>query len=139
MDLFGDTNTKSTCAGLNKRTTNAAGGFQEFWMAWPKHHRKVDKQACLNRWAKMACADDAEKITTMVIWLKTQPEWLKDNGGFIPMPKTWLGRQPWLEWEPEPVRMKRPDALEIIKTHQGAAPSEETRRKIRELLGSRGK
>lgn len=137
MDLFGETNTQPTCAGLNKRTTNAAAGFLEFWQAYPAGPRKVAKKQCLDKWARLECAEQAAHILGHIAWMKTQPDWLKDNGAFICGPLVYLNQQRWEDWTPEPVRVKRPDALEIIKAHQGAAPSEETKRKIKELLGRR--
>lgn len=142
MDLFGDTATRPTCApsGIPKRLENAADGFLAFWQAWPKGHpRKVDKQTCLNRWCKLACAEQKEKIVQMVQWLQTQPDWLKDQGAFIPMPATWLNRRPWDEWEPPAPRR---DAVQetramLAERDKGTAPMPEAVRRYREQLKGR--
>lgn len=139
MDLFGDTNTQPKCAGLGRRLINAAHGFLDFWQAYPAGPRKVAKKQCLDKWARYECADHAAHILAHVQWMKTQPDWLKDNGAFVCAPMVYLNQRRWEDWTPEPERPKKPDALEIIKAHQGAAPSDETRRKIRELLGAKSK
>lgn len=136
LDLFGDRDTTPQCAGLNKRLFNAAHGFEEFWKAWPTNPRKVSKQACLDKWARYYCADQASHIIAHVEFLKRSDDWLN---GRIPMPATYLNQKRWDGWEPEPERPKKPDALEVIKAHVGAAPSPDVKAKIQELLGRRAK
>lgn len=97
-DLFGEVATAPMVAV--KRDTNSAAGFVQFWEAWPKGPRKVAKQQCINKWAKYDCADCWAHIVAHVEWMKTQPDWIKDQGAFIPQPLTYLNQQRWIDWEP---------------------------------------
>lgn len=133
MDLFGDSITQPQCAGLQKRILNAAHGFVEFWKSWPAGPRKVARQQCLNKWAKLECADHASHILAHVEWMKTQVDWQKDGGAFVCAPMVYLNQQRWLDWEPEPERPKKPDALATIKAHKGAPMPENIRAKIQQL------
>lgn len=133
LDLFGDMNTTPSCAGLKNRVKNAAHGFNEFWEAWPSHTRKVAKKQCLDKWARFECADEATLIVQHVNWMKTQDDWLKDSGKFIPAPMVYLNQRRWDGWEPPKESPKRPTALDEIKAHQGVAPNAEIRAKLAEL------
>lgn len=109
MDLFGETITapqvkvKSEC--------NRMEGFAEFWQTWPKGPRKVAKQQCVNKWAKYDCADTWRHIVAHVEWMKTQADWIKDQGSFIPQPLTYLNQQRWIDWEPPKPR----EAPKVVK------------------------
>ena len=128
-DLFGDTFTRPVCAGLDKRQDNAAAGFLEFWQAWPKGPRKVAKVQCLDKWARLECADCAELILRHVEWLKTQDDWLR---GFVPLPMTYLNQRRWLDWDP-PVVSAVPDALAVLKAHKGDPMPESVRQRLKHL------
>lgn len=135
LDLFGDTITSPTTKPP-KGVENAAAGFPEFWDAWPKSPRKVAKQQCLDKWAKLGCALNAEHIRAHVEWMKTQADWIKDNGSFICAPLVYLNQQRWVDWEaPKPVP-KQPDALQAILAHKGSPMSEETRQRLAQLRQS---
>lgn len=85
IDLFGDSVTTPECSAKHiKSILNAAHGFPEFWQAWPRSNRKVAKQQCLDKWARFQCATDASLICQHVEWMKTQHDWTKDGGAFIP-------------------------------------------------------
>lgn len=135
MDLFGDTITQPECAGLKKRLLNAAHGFSEWWASYPPGPRKVAKKQCLDKWARLECAENASHIIAHVEWLKMQEDWIKDGGRYICAPLVYLNQQRWLDWEPEPERPKKPDALAEIKDHKGTAPSPEIRAKMAALRG----
>ena len=133
MDLFGDSITSPQCAtsSISKSLINAAFGFNEFWKAWPSHPRKVDKQKCLDRWARLGCAESASHIAAYVEWLKTQDDWLR---GFLPMPATFLNRQGWIDWD-APVIHKKHDVLAELKAHKGAAMPDHIREHIKRIKG----
>jgi len=134
-DLFGDIITRPTCSesAIPKRLMNAAHGFPEFWQAWPSGPRKVGKQQCLNRWAKLACCESAGLIAAHVEWMKTQEDWIR---GFVPMPFTYLNQQGWAEWTPPVVQKKRPDALAEIKAHKGTAMPAHIKAQIAKIKGT---
>jgi hypothetical protein len=132
QDLFGDEVTAPqtiTAKGIE----NAAKGFPEFWAAWPSGPRKVAKQQCLNKWASFGCANNAEHIVMHVEWMKTQDDWKKDGGSFVPMPATYLNQQRWLDWvAPAPVKAQ-PDALQAILSHKGAPMPNNVKQRLAEL------
>ena len=139
-DLFGHTNTAPTVsAPLRKSLINLAHGFPEFWRAWPGGPRKVAKKQCLDKWARYECALSATLIVQHVEWMKTQPDWLKDNGAFIPQPLTYLNQQRWDGWEPVQAPEKPAIDPALAKLTQDAAmaakPSAEVRAKMAQLLG----
>lgn len=133
-DLFGDTITQPKAAGLKSRLLNAAHGFPEFWAAWPAGPRKVAKQQCLDRWARLECSESASHIRAHVEWMKSQPDWLKDAGNFICAPLVYLNQQRWVDWVPPPVNTK-PSTLQVIKEHKGAPIPAGIREKINKLRG----
>lgn len=67
--------------------------FSQFWEAYPK---KKGKEAARKAWRKLS--PDRELCRTMakaLKWQKQSPEWLKDNGQYIPYPATWLNGHRW--------------------------------------------
>jgi hypothetical protein len=126
MDLFGETIT--TPQVKVKRESNSMEGFAEFWQAWPSGPRKVAKQQCVNKWAKYDCADTWRHIVAHVEWMKTQADWIKDKGSFIPQPLTYLNQQRWIDWEPPKPR----EAPKVVKqAADNPAPMPEH---VREML-----
>lgn len=76
--------------------------FDEFWAAYPK---KVGKKAAWNAWKKVK--PDAElfdKIMTAIGRAKATWQWQRENGRYIPNPKTWLNEGRWDdEYKEEPM------------------------------------
>lgn len=66
-----------------------------FWNLWPASKRKVDKQGCLKFWNFHNLDKHADAIANAVARASIDPDWIKDNGSFIPMPKTWLNQRRW--------------------------------------------
>lgn len=135
MDLFGDTITTPQCAAssIPKSLLNAAYGFPEFWKSWPSHQRKVDKQKSLDTWARLGCAANATHIIAYVESLKSSEDWLR---GFLPMPRTFLNRQGWIDWEQPAPKVPRRDILAELKSHKGTKPSAAVRAEIERLRGT---
>jgi len=78
--------------------TNEAGKppcdlrFDEFYKAYPVHRGKKDAQRAFTKAIKSV------PLETMLKAIKDQkrsPDWLKENGRFIPHPATWLNRGQW--------------------------------------------
>lgn len=69
--------------------------FDEFWATYPKCERKDHKSICRRLWASKGLDVVADAILTALRRAKTSRQWLKDDGQFIPYPKTWLSRKPW--------------------------------------------
>ncbi len=67
--------------------------FERFWNSYP---RKVSKQHALKSWLKVAPDESlANTIITALNEQKESPQWLKENGQFIPHPTTWLNQRRW--------------------------------------------
>lgn len=67
--------------------------FENFWQSYPN---KKAKGAAFQSWCKIKPNKEfADKIINAVKIQKTWPEWIKDNGQFIPMPSTWLNQKRW--------------------------------------------
>jgi len=68
-------------------------GFDEFWTAYP---RKTAKANAAKAFARIR--PDQPTLTSMLAALRTQrdsPQWLKDDGEFIPHAATWLNGRRW--------------------------------------------
>lgn len=69
--------------------------FEQFWFEYPK---KRGKQEALRVWLRLK-PDSAlsEKILAALREQKTWDDWEKDDGQYIPYPKTWLYQQRWTD------------------------------------------
>jgi hypothetical protein len=90
-----------------------SSSFLKFWSEYPK---KTGKKEALRIWKRLQ-PDRAltDKILNSVREQKTSENWLKENGQFIPHPKTWLNQG---RWDDEPVQ---------IGSRSGSSLSEKTR------------
>lgn len=73
------------------------GRFDEFWAAYP---RRVGKEDARKKYQRLN--PDATLHTQVLAAIdrhKRLPQWLKDNGEYIPHPTTWLNKR---RWEDEP-------------------------------------
>ena len=69
--------------------------------------KKRAKQSALKAWEKLKPDDDLfTKIMQGLVRWKQSPDWLKDDGQFIPYPATWLNGRRW-EDEIEEEKPKR--------------------------------
>ena len=69
--------------------------FSAFWAIYP---RKVGKGTAEKAWAKIKPDQDLiVKIIAAVNEQRTQEQWTKDGGQFIPHPATWLNRKGWMD------------------------------------------
>jgi len=74
-------------------------GFQEFWAAYP---RKVGKGQAETTWRKLKLGPLLLPVLLAGIErAKQDPQWLRDDGRYIPHPSTWLNAR---GWEDEPTR-----------------------------------
>ena len=137
LDLFGDSNT-SPCIPSSRKIpnlVNAAYGFTEWWSAWPAGPRKVAKKQALDKWARFECASSASHILAHTEWMKTQPDWLKDNGAFICAPLVYLNQQRWVDWTPPVKTTPKNDVLAEIKAHKGTKPNAAVKAEIERVRG----
>lgn len=69
--------------------------FLTFWAAYP---RKVGKDAAWKAWKRRN--GDRPPIDDLLMTIQRQarsPDWLKDNGQFIPYPATWINQGRWAD------------------------------------------
>ena len=100
IKMAGTATGKETCEQPSK--TLVERRFDEFWAAYPK---KVGKKAAWTAWKKVK--PDAElfdKIMTAIGRAKATWQWQRENGRYIPNPKTWLNEGRWDdEYKEEPM------------------------------------
>lgn len=73
-------------------TPEAQKAFDAFWLAYP---RKVAKPKALASFLREGCVENLTAILAAVEAQKKSPQWLKDNGEYIPHPTTWLNQHRW--------------------------------------------
>jgi hypothetical protein len=67
--------------------------FLEFWSVYPK---KQGKQDALRIYRRLKPNQELQdRILHAVLQQKASEQWNKENGQFIPLPKTWLNRGSW--------------------------------------------
>ena len=82
-------------------------GFDAFWKAYP---RKDSKQTAKKSWGKINMTPDLlDTILKAVCQHSMKPDWLKNDGQYIPMPATWINNKRW-EDEGSGVSKKDPNA-----------------------------
>jgi hypothetical protein len=85
-----DTNTNT-----DKTPLPPEGGFAEFWQAYP---RKIRKAAAMRAWTRKGLsAKAAEILAHLAERVRSDAQWLKNDGEFIPYPATWLNGDGWLD------------------------------------------
>lgn len=81
--------------------------FTKFWDAYPK---KVGKADARKKFASLV-PDDAtlSAILSSLAYLKTTPQWTKDDGQYIPNPATWLNQKRWQDEASQPPKPTAPE------------------------------
>ena len=93
IDIHPPLTPQGTADGSTDKQTALKNRFGEFWKAYP---RKVGKTYAEKAWNKIKpTAELHEKILQAVELQKKQPQWLKDDGQYIPHPSTWLNGGYW--------------------------------------------
>lgn len=73
--------------------------FEIWWQAYP---RKTAKGAARKSFAKAITLTTLDVMLAALEWQRTQEQWVKDGGQFIPMPATYLNQE---RWEDEPIAL----------------------------------
>lgn len=68
-------------------------GFDEFWAAYPKCERKTGKAGCRTAWISQGLSKVKGKLMKALEIDKASRGWAKNNGEYIPLPKTWLNKK----------------------------------------------
>jgi hypothetical protein len=81
--------------------------FDRFWEVYP---RKVAKDAALKEWLKRS-PDDAltDLMIAKVLEQRASEQWLKDDGKYIPHPRTWLHGGRWQDEAARVASALKPD------------------------------
>jgi hypothetical protein len=66
--------------------------FEDFWSAWPRSPRKVDRKACAEKWARKRLDAEADAILADLAVQKRSKQWTE---GYEPAPLTYLNRERW--------------------------------------------
>lgn len=80
----------------------ARASADDFAVCWGVYPRKTGKGAALKAWQKQK--PDRAVVLAALDWQRTQPQWVKDGGQFIPHMATWLNQRRW-EDEPDAPRL----------------------------------
>lgn len=99
-DTDTDKNIKPSCASVDARTSprvqqnfHIDEGFIRFWAAYPKKKSKGDAE---KTWRKIKPDEQlTARIIAAVEQARTQAEWRKEGGQFVPYPATWLNAKGW--------------------------------------------
>ena len=67
-------------------------GFEAFWKKYP---RKIAKQKAAAAWRRLSLWKHTLKICLDVDRRITLPDWIKENGKYIPHPATYLNQRRW--------------------------------------------
>ena len=99
---------------VNQKRTKTEGkypsGFSEFWGAYP---RKVAKSDALKAWNSEKAEFYLTKILKALQKHKTAPDWVRDNGQWVPYPATWIRGHRW-EDEVEIVQPRPSQGLKSV-------------------------
>jgi hypothetical protein len=67
---------------------NMDGEFAQFWEAYPKKRKKLDAQKAFNQ-ARRSGVTLAHMLEALD-WQRSQSQWVRDDGQYIPFPASWL-------------------------------------------------
>jgi hypothetical protein len=98
---------------------------EDFLEAWKIYPRKSDKALAWQAWQKLNPTNGTrEKIQAEILRQSKTPDWIKENGQFIPYFATWLNHR---RWEDEPNDLfDRPALQKSKKSHDYATDLAET-------------
>jgi hypothetical protein len=88
----------------NQDPTQEAVSFNAFWQAWPSSKRKVNRDACWRCWQSGNLHSQAEQIMRSLNAWKASKDWQKEDGQYVPLPKTWLNQSRWEAPDPTPAK-----------------------------------
>lgn len=79
-----------------KSDQDQEASFKAFYALYPK---KIAVGKARQSWMKQK--PPLDQVIKALEWQCESPDWIKDNGKWIPMPATWLNQQRWLDEEPD--------------------------------------
>jgi len=95
----------------------ALDDFPEFWSSYPRKVGKQDALEAFTQQLKAGVLPSIEKLKTAIKRANASPTWQKDEGQYIPYPKTWLNRHGW------DVEIGPPSVLDLKSTMPSGPPA----------------
>lgn len=88
---------------------SADDDFETFWHAYP---RRVGKGAARAAWGKAArrVPDLLTRCLAALAWQRTQVQWTRDDGVFVPHPSTYLNQERWDDEDPHAAERQAEEA-----------------------------
>ncbi len=83
---------KESEADASLQAGASLSAFDRFWTAYP---RREGKSEARSSFAKVGAEQFIDTVLAAVERQKASPQWTKDDGEFIPHPKTWLNQKRW--------------------------------------------
>lgn len=80
-------------------------GFDLFWAHYPRREKKGDARKAWERLNPSAAL--VQTIVEALKWQVNRPQWLKEDGQFIPLPATWLRAEQWDDEPPVDLRAQK--------------------------------
>jgi hypothetical protein len=78
-----------------------------FWNAYPK---RCSKKEARKAWLEVdPTSAQVDQMVEALAWQSQQPQWLKDDGQFIPYPASYLRGEKWTDEPPPSMRPKADD------------------------------
>ena len=99
--------------------------FEKFWDIWPKNNRKASKSLCLKKWQNLGLDLEADQILKHVQYMKTQEQWTKDAGKYVPAPLVYINQRRWDGAEIPEVKQEVSVLVKLEEDRKKAAPMPE--------------
>lgn len=99
--------------------------FDAFWAAYPKCERKSGKAECRAIWHSRNLSSVKGRLMKALEIDKASRGWTKNNGDYIPFPKTWLNKKRYLDIEDEPVVVSSVAQWSVLPIDAGISKSVE--------------
>lgn len=104
LSLIGESKNKdfSEAKPASTKSTSEDEDFDAFWSAYPKCERKSGKADCRTIWKTRKLSAVKDKLMAALEIDKASRGWTKNNGEYIPFPKTWLNKKRYADIEETP-------------------------------------
>ncbi len=101
---------KDSVEQVHSTTNIDLTGFDEFWSAYPKSKRKVNRDGCASIWKSKHLGKISSAVIAGVKQYATSRDATKDDGQWVPLPATWLNQRRWEVYQPaeETLALKPP-------------------------------
>ena len=107
--------------------------FDTFYGPYPKKKQRV---AAEKAWKKLTPVEQVNAVADVKDRAKKDPDWLKDEGQFVPNPATYLNGKGWQdEWKPQGRKRQSPsyEYEEYKRPHRFQEPTARPQR-LKEML-----